>query len=473
MSNQKYEFGMIGLGTMGQNFVFNMSDHGYSVAGFDKSQKAVDAFNGKSENRETRAFNDLNEFIDSLKSPKMILMLVPAGRIVDAVISDVKPFLSQEDLLMDCGNSHFVDTDRRVAELEKEGIHFMGIGVSGGEMGARFGPSIMPGGNKKAWNRVSDMLKAVSAKVNGEPCVDYMGDDSAGHYVKMVHNGIEYALMEMISEAYHILKQAGGLNNADLHRVFSEYSKTELQSFLMEITAAILDQDDDQSQNKLIDMILDKAYQNGTGAWTSQDAMNLSVPVPGIDAAVSQREMTTIKDQRLKASQVFSHNVPDDIETAETLIDLLQEVMHFCMIVIYAQGMAQLKTASEKYNYGTDLASVAKIWRGGCIIRSAMLEDITQVYSLKEIPDNMMMDSRFSSTLNSLQSSVRKIVSIAVESEIPVPVLMMCLSYFDSYKSSWLPANMIQAQRDFFGAHTFERIDKEGSFHMNWSTKIQ
>ena len=303
MSDQQYEYGMIGLGTMGQNLVLNMADNGFSVAGYDKNEKQVIALNEQAKDKRIKGFGKLEDFLNSLKQPRIILMLVPAGKIVDAVIQDLKPFLSKEDLLMDCGNSHFTDTDTRTNALAGEGIHFMGTGVSGGETGARFGPSIMPGGSKDAYERIAPMLKAISAKVNNEPCVDYMGAGSAGHYVKMVHNGIEYAMMQLISETYHLLKQIGGLTNEELRQVFENYNQTAIRSYLIEITAAIFAQKDDITDNLLVDVILDKAHQKGTGAWTSQDSMNLSIAIPAIDAAVSQREMTTIKEQRTAASR--------------------------------------------------------------------------------------------------------------------------------------------------------------------------
>ena len=472
MSDEEYEYGMIGLGTMGQNLVLNMADNGFSVAGYDKDEKKVTEFNAETGKKKIKAFNSLESFIASLKKPRIILMLVPAGRIVDAVINDLKPFLSKEDLVMDCGNSHFTDTNERIQKLAEEGIHFMGTGVSGGETGARFGPSIMPGGSKDAWEKTAPMLKAIAAKVNNKPCVTYMGNGSAGHYVKMVHNGIEYAMMQMIAEAYHLLKQIGGLKNEELRQVFENYNQTAIRSYLIEITAAIFKQKDELTSNMLIDVILDKAHQKGTGAWTSQDSMNLSVPVPGIDAAVSQREMTTIKEQRLAAANIL-HSVRDKISVEHSgLITLLQDAMHFCMITIYAQGMSLLKEASLKYDYHVNLADVSSIWRGGCIIRSAMLEDITKAYTADPALNNLMLSKIFSEQLNRLQKHTRSVISTAISAGIPIPAMMAGLAYFDSYRSSWLPANLVQAQRDFFGAHTYERTDKPGNFHTEWNTKI-
>ncbi len=472
MNEQAYEFGMIGLGTMGRNLVLNMADNGFSVAGYDKDENKTATFNNEAGGKKIKAFSDLGSFINSLKKPRTILMLVPAGKIVDAVISDLKSFLFTEDLLVDCGNSHFTDTDERIKRLSAESIHFMGTGVSGGETGARFGPSIMPGGSKDAYARIAPMLKAISAKVNNEPCVTYMGAGSAGHYVKMVHNGIEYAMMQMISETYHLLKKIGGLSNEELKVVFENYNKAVIQSYLIEITAAIFAQKDEVTGSELVDVILDKAHQKGTGAWTSQDAMNLSIPVPTIDAAVSQREMTTIKDQRTSAEDIL-HAVKDKIHVEHSgLITLLQDAMHFSMITIYAQGMSMLREASAKYSYGINLANVASIWRGGCIIRSAMLEDIAKAYTDYPALNNLMISPLFSEQLNQLQKHTRSVINTAVSAGIPVPAMMASLSYFDSYRSSWLPANLIQAQRDFFGAHTYERTDKPGVFHTEWNEKI-
>ncbi|CAN5901061.1 NADP-dependent phosphogluconate dehydrogenase [soil metagenome] len=472
MSEQQYEYGMIGLGTMGQNLVLNMADNGFSVAGYDKDEQQVKIFNDEAGKRKIKAFGTLEAFLGALKLPRIILMLVPAGKIVDAVINDLKPFLSKEDLLMDCGNSHFLDTDMRTQNLALEGIHFMGTGISGGETGARFGPSIMPGGSVEGYQKVAPMLKAIAAKVNKEACVGYMGTGSAGHYVKMVHNGIEYAMMQMISEAYHLLKEIGGLNNAEMHEVFGNYDKSPIQSYLIEITAAIFTQKDDLTDGMLVDMILDKAHQKGTGAWTSQDSMNLSVPIPTIDAAVSQREITTIKELRTAASKKL-HASHDKIAVEHSgLIALLEDAMHFGMITIYAQGMSLLMEASEKYNYNVNSAKVSSIWRGGCIIRSAMLEDIRAAFNSDPSLTNLMLNEVFSEKLNQLQKHTRAVISTAISAGIPVPAMMSALAYFDSYRRSWLPANLIQAQRDFFGAHTYERIDKAGSFHTEWNTKI-
>lgn len=472
MSELQYEFGMVGLGTMGWNLVYNMGDKGYSVAGYDKDTDQVAAFNQAVEQRNIKAFSNLEAFINSLSKPRIILMLVPAGPVVDIVINNLKPFLAKDDLVIDCGNSHFTDTDIRIKALSAEGIHFMGTGISGGETGAREGPSIMPGGPKDAYEKVAGMLKSIAAKVNNEPCVAYTGAGSSGHYVKMVHNGIEYAMMQLISEAYHLLKKIGVLRNEEIREVFVNYNQTAIRSYLIEITAAIFEQKDELSSNILLDMILDKAHQKGTGAWTSQDAMNLQIPMPSIDAAVSQRELTTLKEERVASTGIL-YVAHEKIAVEHSgLITLLQDALHFSMITVYAQGMALLQAASKKYAYNINLAEVASIWRGGCIIRSAMLEDVRAAYKNDPMLENLMVDKNFSEQLNGLQKHTRSVLHTAITAGIPVPAMMASLAYFDSYRSSWLPANLIQAQRDFFGAHTYERIDKPGNFHTNWKIKI-
>ncbi|MEI9935496.1 MAG: NADP-dependent phosphogluconate dehydrogenase [Ferruginibacter sp.] len=468
MKKQEYDFGMIGLGTMGRNLVYNINDHGYSVAGFDKSTEQVDVLNKEAASKKIFGTSVLNDFIDALKQPRVIMLLVPAGPIVDSVVAELKPFLSNDDLIMDCGNSHFVDTDRRNEQLAKEKIHFMGVGVSGGESGARFGPSIMPGGNKGAYDRIADMLKAVSAKVNGDPCVTYIGSGSAGHYVKMVHNGIEYALMQLLAESYQLLKDIVGLNNDELHEVYNKWNKGIIQSFLVEITADIFKQDDELTKNRLVDMILDAAGQKGTGAWTSESAMELLMPIPAIDTAVSMRYLSAYKADRIAAEKKLKG--PDKISIdKKTFIDELEQAIYFAMITTYAQGLALLGTASKKYNYGLQLNEIAAIWRGGCIIRAGLLEDIRAAYAKDASLINIMVDDAIAIKLDESQTGIRKIVAKGIEAGIPLPVLSVSLVYYDSYRHGSLPSNLLQAQRDYFGAHTYKRIDREGTFHTHWN----
>lgn len=467
MQQPTYDYGMIGLGTMGSNLVYNMCDHGYSVAGYDKNAAQVATFVNGAGDKKVFGTLELPDFIDSLKQPRVIMMLIPAGAVVDAVIQELKPYLSKNDLLIDCGNSYFMDTDRRLAELAKDHIHFMGVGVSGGESGARFGPSIMPGGPQEVYERVEGMLKAVSAKVNDEPCVTYLGTSSAGHYVKMVHNGIEYGIMQLISEAYHLLKQMGGLNNDELHEVFLQWNKGMLQSFLIEITAEVFAKQDEQSGNRLVDMILDTAHQKGTGQWTSQNAMDLHVPIPSIDIAVSARDISSLKTERVAAGEILKGPGKPPADRQE-LIQNLEQSLYFAMITTYAQGMSLLQQASVKYKYGLKLKDVAGIWRGGCIIRASLLEDIRQAFEENASLVNIMISGGIAKKLMESQQAARKTIQLGVAAGIPLPCTMACLSYFDGYRSGWLPANLLQAQRDFFGAHTYERNDKAGIFHTEW-----
>jgi len=464
---------MIGLGTMGANLVLNMSDHGFSVAGYDKSVKQADLLNKAAEGRNIKAFTDIAQFVAALELPRMILLLVPAGAIVNAVINDLKPLISKDDIIVDCGNSHFVDTQLRIDHLAQENIHFMGLGVSGGETGARLGPSIMPGGNIEAYKKLSPMLEAVSAKVNGSPCTAYMGSGAAGHYVKMVHNGIEYAIMQMIAECYMLLRSYAGLNNNELHEVFDTWNKGRLQSFLIEITAAILLQKDDTTDSMLVDMISDTAHQLGTGAWMSQDAMATGSPIPSIDAAVSARSLSSMKQERVNASKILKGPNAGIAKDREAFIKQLEEALYAGYVLTYAQGLAMLKSSSDFYKYGTDITTVARIWRGGCIIRATMLEDIMETYETEPDLKNILNGKKFSEAINASQAALRSIVQTGAGLGIPLPSFSANLGYFDSYRTALLPANLIQAQRDFFGAHTYERTDKEGIFHTVWNATVQ
>ncbi len=468
MPQKLYDYGMIGLGTMGNNLVYNMCDHGYAVAGYDKDLAKVDALTKGAEGKDAKGITNLEEFVSVLKSPKTIMLLVPAGPIVDAVIEELKPLLSKDDLIMDCGNSHFTDTDRRIAALEPSGIQFMGVGISGGEAGARLGPSIMPGGPAEMYERVAPMLKSVSAVVNGEPCVTHVGNGSAGHYVKMVHNGIEYAQMQVIAEVYHLLKQNLPLNNDRLHTIFSDWNSGSIPSYLVEITADIFAQNDDLSAHQLVDMILDVSKQNGTGKWTSQTAMDLFVPVPSIDAAVTARDISTLKKDRSATAKKITWIPVPFKNTDSELINWLGDALRFSMIIAYAQGFALLHIASEEYKYDIKLDEVARIWRGGCIIRSEFLNDILKVYKAEPGLSNLLLQADIALLLETCQDGMRLAVKTGINSGVPMPVMMSSLAYFDSYRSDWLPANLIQAQRDYFGAHTYERTDREGIFHTQW-----
>ena len=474
MTEEKYSYGMVGLGTMGCNLVLNMSDHGFSVAGYDKNILQTDNLNAQAEGKKVKAFNEISAFVLSLELPRVIMLLVPAGPIVDAVVNDLRPHISAEDIVVDCGNSHFADTQKRIDALAKEHIHFVGLGVSGGETGARFGPSIMPGGDVEAYKKLSPMLEAIAAKINGQPCTAYMGAGAAGHYVKMVHNGIEYGIMQMLAESYHLLKTYAGINNDELHRVYNDWNKGRLQSFLVEITAAIFLQKDEDSENRLVDKIKDTAKQKGTGAWMSQDAMATGSPIPAIDAAVSARILSAMRMERKNAANIYPNKNDNTFNgNKQSFITMLEEALYAAFVITYAQGLSMLQTSSEFYKYNTDLTTVASIWRGGCIIRAAMLEDIMETYKTEPGIKNILNGKKISEAINTSQQSLRNIVQIGAQQAIPLPCLSASLNYFDSYKSEWLPANLTQAQRDFFGAHTYERIDKEGVFHTEWNAVIQ
>ena len=463
------DIGMIGLGVMGRNLVLNFADHGFSVSGFDKDKSKVTQLEKEAGNRKIFGSDVPLDFIRLLKKPRAIMMLVPAGAPVDAVIDELVPILEPDDLIIDGGNSHFTDTNKRLKELSEKKIHFLGVGISGGENGARLGPSIMPGGAREAYERVRPIFEAASAKVNGENCVTYLGPGSAGHYVKMVHNGIEYALMQVISESYDLLKRGLNLSNDQLHRVFSDWNKKQLQSFLIEITSDIFLKTDNQPGSYLIDKILDEAKQKGTGKWTSQDAMEIQVPVPTIDAAVSMRDISAYKSERELASKTLYGPDFKIEEESNPFIRQLENSIYFSMITIYSQGMAMLKAASVEYNYGLNLRDVAKIWRGGCIIRAALLENICAAFEKDRDLANVMIDPLLSREILNRQEDIRAIIKTSVECGIPIPGLSASLAYFDSYRSGWLPANLVQAQRDYFGAHTYERNDEKGTFHTQWN----
>ncbi len=470
MNINKSELGLIGLGTMGRNLLLNMADQGFSVTGYDKDPKQVAILQEEAKDTKVSAVSDLSDFISSLENPKRILLLVPAGKIVDYVIEDLKPHLKTGDLIIDGGNSHFSDTDRRQAQLTEKGIHFMGLGISGGAEGARKGPSMMPGGNQDAYQTVAALLEAIAAKVDDEPCVTYLGERAVGHYTKMVHNGIEYGLMQLLAEAYDLMSRGLQLPNAAIGKHFNTWNQGELEGFLVEITAQIFDQKAEDVNADLIDLILDQSRSKGTGKWTSQDAMNLQAPVPVIDMAVIMRYLSSYKEERLIIQEKFPG--PDFTLSvdSDSFLEKLRKALYFSFIVTYAQGMQQLFRASEEYGYHLDLEAVARIWRGGCIIRAALLEILRQAYQKRPDLDNLLMDDTIATLLKERQDDTRQVVQAAIAAGIPIPGISSALMYFDAFRSGRLPANLIQAQRDFFGAHTYERVDKPGKFHTNWGT---
>jgi 6-phosphogluconate dehydrogenase len=466
--HQQYEIGMVGLGVMGRNLVLNIADHSFSVAGYDKDLKQVEALRRESQEREVRAATDITDFIGLLRRPRAVMLLVPAGAPVDSVIKDLLPHLDKGDLIIDAGNSYFKDTNVRTRNLVAKGIQFLGVGVSGGEEGARHGPSIMPGGPKEAYERVRPIFEAAAAKVNGDPCVTWLGPGSAGHFVKMVHNGIEYGVMQLLAETYDLMKHGLGLNDDQLRDVYGKWNNGELNGYLVEITSHIFSKQDEKTGKRLIDEILDVAKQNGTGLWTSQSAMELQVPVPTIDLAVAMRDLTMFTKEREQAGALCPRTVRRFAGDRDIFITQLGRALLAGMIIIYAQGMALLAVASDKYKYALDLEAVARIWRGGCIIRAALLEDICAAFRARRNLPNLLLDPNLSHKLMEHQEDLRQVVCQAAEFGVPAPGLMVSLGYLDAYRSAWLPANLIQAQRDYFGAHTYERIDAKGTFHTQW-----
>jgi 6-phosphogluconate dehydrogenase len=468
MKAQQFEIGMVGLGVMGRNLLLNMADHGHSVAGYDKDTAKVAALRQEAETRDIRGAADIKEFIALLRKPCAVMMLVPAGPPVDSVINDLLAHLQPGDLIIDAGNSYFKDTDVRLRNLAAKGIQFLGVGVSGGEEGARHGPSIMPGGPKKAYERVRSVLEAVAARVSGDPCVTYLGPGSAGHFVKMVHNGIEYGVMQLLAEAYDLMKRSLSMNDDEMGETYALWNKGELNGYLVEITGHIFSRQDEKTGKRLLDEILDVAEQKGTGMWTSQSAMELQVPIPTIDLAVVMRDLSVFEGQRKKASVILRRPLRSLRGDRDAFLTSLRGALYAAMILTYAQGLAVLTAASDKLEYHLNLEAVARIWRGGCIIRAALLEDICAAFRAQPDLPNLLLDANLSRKVMVHQEDLRRVVCQAAESGVPVPGLMVSLGYLDAYRSAWLPANLIQAQRDYFGAHTYERIDSKGTFHTEW-----
>lgn len=460
-----YDFGLVGLGVMGRNFILNVADNQFSSFGLDTDQEKVEALRKEGEGKPVDGTTSKEEFVKQLNAPRKIMLLVPAGGPVDAVIEDLLPLLDTGDLIIDGGNSFFTDTDRRFEYLKAKGIHFMGSGVSGGAKGARFGPSMMPGGSAESYELVKPIFEAASAKVNGEPCVAFLGNGSAGNYVKMVHNGIEYGMMQLISEAYAILKEGLGKSNEQIHEIFSEWNEGRLQSFLVEITAEIFKKKDDLTQGMLVDQILDKAKQKGTGKWTSQNAMDLGAAIPTIDGAVTMRALSALKEKRVEAQNIYGSKAKI---TSLLSVDQVETALYVSFIASYAQGMTQLAYASKEYNYGLDMETISKIWRGGCIIRSSILEDMRNAYKANPKLENLLMDEDFASGVKGGLNDMKAVATYAIGQNIPIMSLSASLNYIQALTTGRLPLNLIQAQRDHFGSHTYERTDKDGIFHTEW-----
>lgn len=467
----KQQIGVVGMAVMGKNLALNIESRGYSVALYNrtgsKTQEVLD------ENPDKNLFGtySVEEFVAAIEKPRRIVMMVQAGRGTDATIQALLPHLDKGDILIDGGNTFFQDTIRRSEELADSGINFIGTGVSGGEEGALKGPSIMPGGQKEAYELVAPILEQISAKAeDGTPCVTYIGPDGAGHYVKMVHNGIEYGDMQLIAESYDLMQNILGLSVDEMAEIFNEWNQGELDSFLIEITADILTRKDDLDTGlPVVDVILDAAGNKGTGKWTSQSALDLGVPLPLITESVFARYISAYKEERVIASKVLQG--PAKFEyTGDTkeLVEKIRQALYFSKIMSYAQGFAQLRSASKEYNWNLPFGEIAKIWRAGCIIRAQFLQKITDAYDNDEDLANLLLDDYFKEITEKYQQSVREVVSLAVQSGVPVPTFASAIAYFDSYRAKRLPANLIQAQRDYFGAHTYERVDREGIFHYSW-----
>ncbi|MFZ5809990.1 MAG: decarboxylating NADP(+)-dependent phosphogluconate dehydrogenase [Chloroflexota bacterium] len=463
------DLGLIGLAVMGQNLVLNMERNGYRVAVFNRSPDRTRQFMaGAAAGKQVFPYEDIPSFIGSLKSPRRVMLMVKAGDAVDQVIHEIKPYLQAGDLIIDGGNSFYRDTERRAKEFESDGLYYLGVGISGGEEGALHGPSIMPSGSPPAYALMEPVFEAISAKVHGEPCVTYLGPGGAGHFVKMVHNGIEYGDMQLIAEAYDILRRGLNLSAQELKSTFADWNRGPLSSYLIEITADIFGVIDPQSKQPLVEVILDEAEQKGTGKWTGQEALELGVPIPTLNAAVEARFLSALRHERLAAAPLFS-GPPAFAQPEKTYwITAIEGALYASKICSYAQGMAMLSAASREYGYNFNLSEIARIWRGGCIIRARFLDDVRQAFRQQPDLPNLMLAEFFRNALARMQPAWREVVSFAVERGIPLPAMSASLAYYDSYRSERLPANLIQAQRDYFGAHTYRRLDQPGVFHTDW-----
>jgi len=465
----KQQIGVIGLAVMGKNLALNIESKGFSVSVFNRSPEKTHDLLKEAEGKNLTGAFTIEEFVESLESPRKILIMVQAGKATDATIEQLLPHLDQGDIIIDGGNAYFPDTQRRSKELEEKGFRFIGAGVSGGEEGALKGPAIMPGGQESAYQLVEPILTAISAKVGDDACSTYIGPDGAGHYVKMVHNGIEYGDMQLIGEAYHLLKSVLNVSVEELHEIFNEWNQGELDSYLIEITADIFSKYDPETGKPMVDVILDAAGQKGTGKWTSQSALDLGVPLSMITESVFSRFLSAMKDERVAASKILNGPATDAFSgDKKAFIENVRKALFASKIVSYAQGFAQMRAASDEYGWDLKYGNIAMIFRGGCIIRSQFLQNIKEAYDKDAELKNLLLDPYFQNIVESYQGAWREVVAAAVTQGIPVPGFSSALSYYDSYRTERLPANLLQAQRDYFGAHTFKRVDKEGSFHFQW-----
>ncbi|KXT60269.1 MULTISPECIES: NADP-dependent phosphogluconate dehydrogenase [Lactococcus] len=467
-------FGVVGMAVMGKNLALNVESRGYTVALFNRTTAKTEEVVAEHPDKNFVLTKTIEEFVAAIEKPRRIMLMVQAGPATDATIQALLPHLDKGDILIDGGNTHFPDTMRRNAELADSGINFIGTGVSGGEKGALEGPSIMPGGQKEAYDLIAPIFEQIAGKApqDGKPCVAYMGPNGAGHYVKMVHNGIEYGDMQLIAESYDLLKRVLGLDNAEIQSIFEEWNEGELDSYLIEITKEVLKRKDDQGTNGyIVDKILDKAGNKGTGKWTSQSSLDLGVPLPLITESVFARFISTYKDERVKASSILSGPEVKFTGDKAEIVEKIRQALYFSKIMSYAQGFAQLRQASKEYDWDLPYGTIAQIWRAGCIIRAEFLQNITDAFDKDADLENLLLDEYFIDITKRYQAAVRDVVSLAVQAGIPVPTFTSAISYYDSYRSANLPANLIQAQRDYFGAHTYERTDMDGIFHYDWYTE--
>ena len=468
---EKTDIGLVGLAVMGENLVLNMESKGFSVSVYNRTVEKVDNFMaGRAKGKNIVGTRSVEEFVQSLSTPRKVMIMVKAGKPVDAFIDQVIPYLDKGDIIIDGGNSNYDDSIRRTEYVESKGLLYIGTGVSGGEEGALKGPSIMPGGSPAAWPHVKDIFQKISAQVSNEPCCEWIGANGAGHYIKMVHNGIEYGDMQLICEGYQIMKDLLGMSADEMHEVFAEWNQGELDSYLIEITRDILAFKDDDGQ-PMVDKILDTAGQKGTGKWTGISALSMGIPLTLIGEAVFARCLSAQKEERVKASQYLSGPKPAFDGDKKSFINDIKDALFASKIISYAQGFALFREAAKEYSWDLNYGEIAKIWRGGCIIRSAFLNDITQAFNQQPDLENLLMAPFFKQKVEAAQQGWRRVLAVAITNGIPVPALATALNYYDGYRSERLPANLLQAQRDFFGAHTYERIDKPRGefFHTNWT----
>ncbi|QWQ38602.1 NADP-dependent phosphogluconate dehydrogenase [Gemella sp. zg-570] len=459
---------VIGLSVMGSNLALNIADNGYKVAVFNRTTSVMEEMIEKFPHRNIEGKKTLEELVKSLAKPRKFIIMVKAGFAVDAVIEQLLEYVEDGDIIIDGGNSFFKDTQRRYEYLSEKNIHFFGVGISGGEEGARRGPAMMPGGNEKAYEEIKAILEAISAKVNNVACCSYTSTGGAGHYVKMVHNGIEYGDMQLISEAYMILKHLGGFTNQELQEIFEKWNSEELESYLIEITANIFKVKDSESEEFLVDKILDKSGQKGTGKWTTEQAVDLGIDISVISSSLNARYMSSFKDERVNAEKIFNRKAYEVVKDPSNLVKIVKESLFVAKIISYAQGFKLLQAAEKEYNWSFDYSQIAKIFRGGCIIQAKLLQNIIEAYEANPKLENLILDPFFKETIKNNQASLREVVILAIQNSLPVTSLSSALTYLDVYTTANSGANLIQAQRDYFGAHTFERTDKAGSFHYDW-----